>query len=132
MRTRRCSSPISSWPQVARARKDTDAGHGRIEERSCRAAEANGSLNATPTGKVCVPSPPSPPGASKEARRRKPRYPLLHHVPRPRPEAVLAATRARSGVESFHWTLDVTFDEHRYPTRKDASALNFAVIRHTG
>ena len=40
MRTRRCSSPIPSRPQVARARKDTDAGHGRIEERSCRAAEA--------------------------------------------------------------------------------------------
>jgi hypothetical protein len=40
--------------------------------------------------------------------------------------------RAHWGVESFHWTLDVTFDEDRRRTRKDASALNFAVIRHTG
>jgi hypothetical protein len=32
----------------------------------------------------------------------------------------------------MHWTLDVTFDEDRCRTRKDDSALSFAVIRHTG
>ena len=50
----------------------------------------------------------------------------------PDPKAILAATRAHWGVESFHWTLDVTFDEDRCRTRKDASAINFAIIRHTG
>jgi len=28
--------------------------------------------------------------------------------------------------------MDVTFDEDRCRTRKDASPLNFAIIRHTG
>jgi predicted transposase YbfD/YdcC len=32
---------------------------------------------------------------------------------------------------SLHWTMDVTFDEDRCRTRKDASPLNFAVIRNT-
>ena len=50
----------------------------------------------------------------------------------PDPKAILAATRAHWGVESFYWTLDVTFDEDRCRTRKDASALGLAVIRHTG
>ena len=36
------------------------------------------------------------------------------------------------GIEIFHWTLDVTFDEDRCRTRKDASRINFAVNRHTG
>ncbi len=50
----------------------------------------------------------------------------------PDPTGILAATRAHWGVESFHWTLDVTFDEDHCRTRKDASAPNFAVIRHAG
>jgi predicted transposase YbfD/YdcC len=33
---------------------------------------------------------------------------------------------------NLHWTMDVTFDEDRCRTRKDASPLNFAIIRHTG
>jgi len=48
-----------------------------------------------------------------------------------RAEAILAATRAHWGVESLHGMLDVTFDEDRSRTRKDASALNLALIRHT-
>jgi hypothetical protein len=49
----------------------------------------------------------------------------------PDPKAILASTRAHWGVESFHWTLEVTFDEDRWRTRKDASALGLAVIGHT-
>ena len=41
--------------------------------------------------------------------------------------------RAHWGIENnLHWTMDVTFDEDRCRTRKDASPLNFAVIRHAG
>jgi len=72
------------------------------------------------------------PARRQEDRPRKPRDPVLHHVPRTRPQAILAATRAQWGIEIFHWTLDVTFDEDRCRTRKDASPLNFAVIQHTG
>ncbi len=133
MRTRRCSSPIPSWPQVARAAQDTDAGHGRIEERSCRAAEAKWLAERHPDWKGLRSI------AAVTARRidkktggesLETRYYITSLDPDPK--AILAATRAHWGVESFHWTLDVTFDEDRCRTRKDASALNFAVIRHTG
>jgi len=48
-----------------------------------------------------------------------------------RAKAILAATRAHWGVKSLHGMLDVTFDEDRRRTRKDTSALNLALIRHT-
>jgi predicted transposase YbfD/YdcC len=41
--------------------------------------------------------------------------------------------RAHWGIENnLHWTMDVTFDEDRCRTRKDASPFNLAVIRHAG
>ena len=41
--------------------------------------------------------------------------------------------RAHWGIENnLHWTMEVTFDEDRCRTRKDASPLNFAIIGHTG
>ena len=43
---------------------------------------------------------------------------------------ILAVVRAHWGVESPHWTLDVTFDEDRCRTRKDSLPLNLAVIRY--
>jgi predicted transposase YbfD/YdcC len=113
--------------------QDTDAGHGRIEERSCRAAEAKWLAERHPHWKSLRSI------AAVTARRidkktggesRETRYDITSLDPDPK--AILAATRAHWGVESFHWTLDVTFDEDRCRTRKDASALNFAVIRHTG
>jgi predicted transposase YbfD/YdcC len=113
--------------------QDTDAGHGRIEERSCRAAEANWLAERHPDWKGLRSI------AAVTARRidkktggesLETRYYITSLDPDPK--AILAATRAHWGVESFHWTLDVTFDEDRCRTRKDASALNFAVIRHTG
>jgi len=115
------------------ASAETDAGHGRIEERSCRAGEAKWLAERHPDweGLRSV--------AAVAARRidkktggesRETRYYITSLEPDPK--AILAATRAHWGVESFHWTLDVTFDEDRCRTRKDASALNFAVIRHTG
>jgi predicted transposase YbfD/YdcC len=113
--------------------QDTDAGHGRIEERSCRAAEAKWLAERHPDWKGLRSI------AAVTARRidkktggesLETRYYITSLDPDPK--AILAATRAHWGVESFHWTLDVTFDEDRCRTRKDASALNFAVIRHTG
>ena len=112
--------------------QDTDAGHGRIEERSCRAAEAKWLAERHPDWKGLRSI------AAVTARRidkktggesLETRYYITSLDPDPK--AILAATRAHWSVESFHWTLDVTFDEDRCRTRKDASALTFAVIRHT-
>jgi len=51
----------------------------------------------------------------------------------PDPKVILASVRAHWAIENnLHWTMDVTFDEDRCRTRKDASPLNFAIIRHAG
>jgi predicted transposase YbfD/YdcC len=43
---------------------------------------------------------------------------------------LLAASRAHWSIENnLHWTLDVAFGEDDCRTRKDSSALNFAIIR---
>ena len=132
MRTRRCSSPIPSWPQVARAGRILTPVTAGSKKRSCRAAEAKWLAERHPDWKGLRSI------AAVTARRidkktggesRETRYYITSLDPDPK--AILAATRAHWSVESFHWTLDVTFDEDRCRTRKDASALNFAVIRHT-
>ena len=120
------------WAASCARAQDTDAGHGRIEERSCRAAEAKWLAERHPDWKSLRSF------AAVTARRidkktghesLETRYYIASLVPDPK--TILAATRAHWGVESFHWTPDVIFDEDRCRTRKDASALNFAVIRHT-
>jgi predicted transposase YbfD/YdcC len=113
---------------------ETDAGHGRIEERRCRAAEASWLAERHPDWKGLQSI------AAVTARRIdkktgadsiETRYYITSL--KPDPKLILAAVRAHWGIENnFHWTLDVTFDEDRCRTRKDASPLNFAVIRHAG
>jgi len=113
--------------------QDRDAGHGRIEERSCRAAKADWLAERHPQweGLRSLAAVTARRIDKKTGRESlETRYYITSLDPDPK--AILAATRAHWGVESFHWTLDVTFDEDRCRTRKDASALNFAVIRHTG
>jgi predicted transposase YbfD/YdcC len=116
------------------ASAEIDAGHGRIEERSCRAAKASwlaerhpdwkglSSLAALTTRRV-----------DKKTGRESLETRYYITSLEPDPKAILAAVRAHWGIENnLHWTMDVTFDEDRCRTRKDASALNFAVIRHAG
>ena len=115
------------------ATTETDAGHGRIEERSCRAAEAKWLAERHPEweGLRSLAAVTARRIDKKTGRESlETRYYITSLEPSP--HAILAATRAHWGVESFHWTLDVTFDEDRCRTRKDASALGLAVIRHTG
>jgi predicted transposase YbfD/YdcC len=115
------------------ASDETDAGHGRVEERSCRVAEAKWLAERHPEweGLRSIAAVTARRIDKKTGRESlETRYYLTSLDPDPNP--ILAAARAHWGVESFHWTLDVTFDEDRCRTRKDASALNFAVIRHTG
>ena len=115
------------------ASADTDAGHGRVEERNCIAAEAKWLAERHPEWEglrsvVAVTARRIDKKTGRESRETRYYITSLE----PDPKAILAATRAHWGIEMFHWTLDVTFDEDRCRTRKDASPLNFAVIRHTG
>jgi len=112
---------------------ETDAGHGRIEERSCRAAEAKWLAERHPDWKgLRAMAAVTARRIDKKTGRESLETRYYITSLEPDPKAILAATRAHWGVESFHWTLDMTFDEDRCRTRKDASPLNFAVIRHTG
>ena len=115
------------------ASAETDAGHGRIEERSCRAAEASWLAERHPEWKdlrsiAAVTARRIDKKTGRESLETRYYITSLQ----PDPKAILGATRAHWGIEIFHWTLDVTFDEDRCRTRKDASPLNFAVIRHSG
>ncbi len=65
----------------------TDAGHGRIEERSCRVAEASWLAERHPGWKgLRSLAAVTAKRTDKKNRRRKYRDPLLHHFPRTRPQ----------------------------------------------
>jgi predicted transposase YbfD/YdcC len=112
---------------------ETDAGHGRIEERSCRAAEA-GWLAARHPGWKGLRSLAAVTARRVDKKTGGESLETRFYIAslEPDPKAILAAARAHWGIENnLHWTMDVTFDEDRCRTRKDASPLNFAIIRHT-
>ena len=98
--------------------QETDAGHGRIEERSCRAAEAGWLPERHPDWKGLRSI------AAVTARRidkktggesLETRYYITSLEPDPK--VILAAVRAHWGIENnLHWTMDVTFDEDRCRT----------------
>ena len=111
---------------------ETDAGHGRVEERRCRAVDAAwlaerhpGWRNLRSLAEIEAVRTDKKTGAESRETR------LYISSLEPDPKAILDAVRSHWGIEnSLHWTLDVTFDEDRCRTRKDRSALNLAVIRH--
>jgi predicted transposase YbfD/YdcC len=112
---------------------ETDVGHGRIEERSCRAAEA-GWLAARHPGWKGLRSLAAVTARRVDKKTGGESLETRFYIAslEPDPKAILAAARAHWGIENnLHWTMDVTFDEDRCRTRKDASPLNFAIIRHT-
>jgi predicted transposase YbfD/YdcC len=112
---------------------ETDAGHGRIEERSCRAAEAGWLAQRHPDWKG-LRSLAAVTARRIDKKTGRESLDTRYYITslEPDPKAILAAVRAHWGIENnLHWTMDVTFDEDRCRTRKDASPLNFAVIRHS-
>src|SRR5271167_3637827 len=65
----------------------TDAGHGRIEERTCRVAEASWLAGAPPRLEgPALARRRHRQAHRQENRRRKRRDPLLHHFPQTRPQ----------------------------------------------
>ena len=92
------------------ASADTDAGHGRIEERSCRAAEASWLAKRHPDWKglrsiAAVTARRIDKKIGRESRETRCYITSLE----PDPKAILAAVRAHWGIENtLHWTMDVT------------------------
>lgn len=111
---------------------ETDSGHGRVEERRCRAFDAKwladrhpGWKNLRSLAEIEAVRIDKKTGAESRETR------LYISSLEPDPKGILVAVRSHWGIENkLHWVLDVTFDEDRCRTRKDNSALNLAVIRH--
>ena len=109
-----------------------EAGHGRIEERKGRAADAAwlaerhprwaglrsiAAISATRTDKKT--------GATSIETRL-----YISSLP-PDPALLLTASRSHWSIENnLHWRLDVTFREDECRIRKDCAAINLARMRH--
>jgi len=118
--------------EACAAQDSIDAGHGSIEERTARTADAGWLAERHPQWKglqsiaavTCLLTDNKTGSASKETRF------FISSLP-PDPAQLLAAAREHWGIESnLHWTLDVAFRENECRTRKDHSAENLAIMRH--
>jgi predicted transposase YbfD/YdcC len=111
--------------------EEITAGHGRIEERSIRAANAAWLAERHPEWKglssivaVTARRTIKKTGAVSAETRL-----YISSLP-PDPVSLAAAIRAHWSVENnLHWVLDVTFREDECRIRKDHSARNLAMIR---
>ncbi len=111
-----------------------DAGHGRIEERTCRATDDIAWLRERhPEWKglrsiaavTCARTDKKTGQTTSETRL------YITSLP-PEAKPILDASRAHWSVENnLHWTLDVTFREDACRYRKDNGALNLSLIRKT-
>jgi predicted transposase YbfD/YdcC len=113
--------------------EDIACGHGRIEKRLARAADAGWLAERHPEWKglksiFCVTAERTVKktgAASTETRL------YISSLP-PDPARLLAAVRAHWSVENnLHWQLDMTFREDECRTRKDHAPRNLAMIRRT-
>ncbi|MFZ0494742.1 MAG: ISAs1 family transposase [Methylocella sp.] len=113
--------------------KTASAGHGRIEERECRVADAAGWLQERHKGwqkLSSIAAIASTRIAKKTGQTSHETRFYITSLPAD-PAAILAATRAHWGIENnLHWQLDIAFDEDRCRTRADFAPLNLAVVRH--
>lgn len=111
--------------------EETASGHGRIEERTVRAADAAWLAERHPEWKgldsivaVTARRTIKKTGATSTETRL-----YISSLP-PDPVRLAAAVRAHWSVENnLHWVLDVAFREDQCRTRKDHSARNLAMIR---
>lgn len=113
--------------------KTTGTGHGRIEERTCRATDVIDWLkerhphwqNMRSIAAITAKRTDRKTGQTSVETRF-----YITSLPAD-PAAIRAAARAHWGIENnLHWQLDITFDEDRCRTRKDFSPLNLAIVRH--
>lgn len=111
---------------------ETDAGHGRVEERTCRASGDTAWLGQSHpgwTGLTTIAAVTAIRTDKKTARTATETRYYITSLP-PEPALILKAVRAHWAIENnLHWQLDVSFDEDRCRLRKDHAARNFALIR---
>jgi predicted transposase YbfD/YdcC len=111
--------------------RQASAGHGRIEERSVRVAEANWLVERHPEwkGLKSIASVTTRRTIKKSGMTSNETRFYISSLP-PDPVQVAAAVRAHWSIENnVHWVLDVAFREDESRTRKDHSARNLAMFR---
>ena len=111
--------------------EQTASGHGRIEERTCRAAGAQWLAKRHPEwkGLASIVSVTGRRTIKKTGATSTETRLYISSLP-PDPVRLAAAVRAHWSVENnLHWSLDVVFREDECRTRKDYSARNLAMIR---
>lgn len=116
---------------ISKAHRSVETGHGRLEERTVRAADAGWLAKRHPNW-----SKLSSIVAVTAARTNKKSGAVscetrlyISSLP-PNPEALAAAIRAHWSIENnLHWTLDVAFHEDQCRIRKDHAPQNLAMIR---
>jgi predicted transposase YbfD/YdcC len=109
----------------------TETGHGRIEERTCRVADA-GWLAQRHPGWTALNSIVQITSTRTDKKTGAVSTENRFYIASlsPDPETLLDAIRDHWSVENnLHWHLDVTFREDYSRTRKDHSAMNFTVLR---
>jgi len=111
---------------------ESDVGHGRIEERLCRAgdgawlAERHREWRGLRSFAAVTAIRIDKKSGAKSVETR-----FFISSLEADPKVLLAIIRSHWRIENqLHWQLDVTFDEDRCRTRKDNSALGLAIIRH--
>lgn len=116
---------------ISQVHKTVEVGHGRIEERTIRAADAGWLAERHPawpklTSIVAVTSRRT----NKKSGEVSCETRLYISSLPPDPEALATAIRAHWSIENnLHWTLDVTFREDQCRIRKDHAPQNLANIR---
>lgn len=111
---------------------ETDAGHGRVEERTCRASGDTAWLSQSHpgwTGLKTIAEVSAIRTDKKTAQTASETRYYITSLP-PDPSLILTAVRSHWRIENnLHWQLDVTFDEDRCRLRTDYAARNFALVR---
>ena len=121
-------------PELARScarHEETASGHGRIEERTVCAADAQWLAERHPDwqGLTSIVSVTARRTIKKTGVTSSETRLYISSLP-PDPVRLAAAVRAHWSVENnLHWSLDVAFREDECRIRKDHSARNLAMIR---
>ena len=111
--------------------RETVSGHGRIEERTVRAADATWLARRHPewTGLSSITAVTNSRTNKSTGKTTSETRFYISSLP-PDPVRLAAAARAHWSIENnLHWSLDVAFREDECRTRKDHSARNLAMIR---
>lgn len=111
----------------------TDAGHGRIETRTCLATNAVDWLKERHPDWQNLTSIAAVTATRIDKKTLKTSTETRFYItslPQD-PAAILDATRAHWAIENnLHWQLDISFNEDRCRTRTDFAPLNVAIVRH--